>query len=136
MDTLMYKPDSVSNRKTGKAIIIDGDDTLWDTQPLYELAKREFAAYLQNAGGSHDGIPDVIGLLNRIDADKVKVMGFSPARFPSAMIDTYRLVRRMQGLAQDPADERAIEAIGSSVFTARPIVYEDATGVLADLSNY
>lgn len=132
----MYHPESKPSRPSGKAIIFDGDDTLWDTQPLYEQAKKQFAAYLREASEDHVGLADVIDLLNRIDAEKVKLMGFSPARFPSAMIDTYRLVRHMQNQALDPADERAIEAIGYSVFTDAPMVYEDAPQVLSCLKQF
>jgi hypothetical protein len=47
-----------------RAIIFDGDDTLWETQPLYDAAKKEFVFVLQQHGFTQ---PDIVALLDKID---------------------------------------------------------------------
>lgn len=62
-------------------VIFDGDDTLWDTEPLYEKARNEVEKVLQLRG-------DDPALWRQqqasIDLELFDAMGFSPDRFPTS----------------------------------------------------
>src|SRR5258708_14870716 len=65
-----------------RAIIFDGDDTLWNTQALYEAAKNQFVSFLAQYG-ILDG--DVMRRIDEVDAQLVETMGFAPSRFPTSL---------------------------------------------------
>ncbi len=62
-----------------KALILDGDDTLWETMSLYTEAKQAFATVLEA-----EGIPRkrALAVFEDTDLQNVKQYGFSRVRFP------------------------------------------------------
>ncbi len=111
-------------------IIFDGDDTLWDTMPLYRNAKDRFLTLMTALGFCQ---ADVSRAFDRNDESNVATLGFSRGRFPASMVQTYREFCRATRSSTDPQVEHSIAAIGDAVFdmpiTARP----SAPGVLRDL---
>jgi phosphoglycolate phosphatase-like HAD superfamily hydrolase len=67
-------------------IIFDCDDTLWKTQEIYDAAKRHFVTLLRAQGFFE---PNIISILDEIDARQVKSKGFIIDRFMDLIIKTY-----------------------------------------------
>jgi putative hydrolase of the HAD superfamily len=118
--------------QSGMLIVFDGDDTLWKTQALYDAAKRSFAARMRSLGIQR---PDVIDLLDEIDARRVEQLGFTVERFLGSMIEAYERLCRETGQlpsAEVVADlRRRIPEL-----LAATEVYEDAVEALNRLAPH
>src|ERR1035438_8256583 len=68
------------------AIVFDGDDTLWETEPLYDKARSTAASIAASAGYSAFDFED---LQKVIDADNVRLMGLASHRFPTSSVQAY-----------------------------------------------
>jgi putative hydrolase of the HAD superfamily len=111
-------------------VILDGDETRWDTQPLYDQAKRFFVDFLADRGVNH---PSPIKLLDEVDSDAVSRLGFRKIRFPLAMTETYLRLCDEQDLNVEPADVSAVFTIAQCVFESLPAVFVDTLQVLERL---
>jgi phosphoglycolate phosphatase-like HAD superfamily hydrolase len=69
-------------------VIFDGDDTLWETAPLYARAKQQFFGQMSSLGFDPR---EVESAFHNIDVVNVDRLGFSKHRFPTSMAETYRL---------------------------------------------
>lgn len=105
------EPDERSRRGL---IIFDGDDTLWETMPLYAEAKEAFFSQMAEWGFDPN---EVRSRFDTIDADNVKRLGFTKDRFPYSMAMTYRVFCEEAGRSPTPSGEAAARAIGMQVFT-------------------
>lgn len=115
----LAKGDGRSNRgKPGRlwTIVFDGDDTLWDTQALYEAAKGEFIAFASQRNIRDPAIRERIDL---VDARRVDILGFSPTRFPSTLVEVLRSYEAESQIGVSETDAKHVEAIGNSVFLRR-----------------
>lgn len=68
-------------------LIFDGDDTLWETMPLYTEAKEKFFHLMQKEGFAK---VKVESFFENRDRRNVKTLGFSRRRFGISMQQTYR----------------------------------------------
>jgi len=114
------------------AIIVDGDDTLWKTQELYDRAKTEFARLLKQR---HFRTPNPIDILDDIDAQNVALRGFSNERFVESLLETYAHLCKQENRHAEPGIERQIRLIGASTF-ARPQLYEDTVWAISTLGQH
>lgn len=120
------------NTVRNRAVIFDGDDTLWETQPLYEAAKQDFVLLLRQHGIVHDA---AVALLDEIDAEQVLSLGFSRERFPSSMVRAYEEVCSDLGLTPNLELRTKLLGIGRSVFEKVPRLYSDAVRSLKSLRD-
>src|SRR5690242_9396766 len=96
------------------AIIFDGDDTLWKTEPLYDGALSMAADYVTHLG--LDGALWV-QVQREFDLQNVATMGFSTKRFPASCVQAYRaLAERTGGIASVVSEKKILEIAGA-VFT-------------------
>lgn len=112
-------------------IIFDGDDTLWSTMPLYDIAKQRFA------GAVAELIPSATEAVERLDAvdhDNVARLGFSRERFPRSMIETYRILCHEAGRIPDSAVEAQLADAARAVFTSPIVPFPDAIDALGSLA--
>jgi len=67
-------------------LIFDGDDTLWETELLYDAARNLTAEVVRENGVD----PEVWTKRQKeIDLENVKVMGLSPDRFPTSSVEAF-----------------------------------------------
>ena len=95
-------------------VIFDGDDTLWQTIPLYRRAKFRFCALIKTEGFESSSI---LQLLENIDIENTKRMGFSRKRFPFSMIQVYRFLCKKRKVQPKRKIENAINCIANEVFS-------------------
>jgi putative hydrolase of the HAD superfamily len=95
------------------AIIFDGDDTLWRTQELYEVAKDQYERVVSRLG-IHDR--NARTRLDAIDASRVGAIGFSKARFPGSLVQALRLYKGTHGVEVSKSAIARVRKIGNAVF--------------------
>lgn len=113
-------------------VIFDGDDTLWETMPLYDKAKGTFFKQMEEWGFN----PSEVRLrFDRVDSDNVKRLGFTRHRFPDSMVRTYQEFCGRAGISPTKAREKRASEIGSSVFLHPSPLLPGARLVLEKLSR-
>jgi putative hydrolase of the HAD superfamily len=118
----------MSLSRTG--VIFDGDDTLWETQPLYERAKERFLRAMELQGFDPS---EAKRHFDSIEINNARMLGFSKLRFPRSMSDTYRTLCRSYDKTIDEDVESFVESIGKSAYADNPRVFEGVREVLAKL---
>lgn len=120
-----------SERKSS-LLVLDGDDTLWETMSLYRDAKEQFYSLIESIGLDPNAARE---LFDKVDSSNVPRMGFGRTRFPGSMAETYQILAKGMGRDTDPDVTAHCVRIGASVF-ARPVkAYPEAREVLEELRN-
>ena len=120
--------------KTGAGVIIfDGDDTLWETERLYDRA-REDAAKIVQAAGLPAGLWEDIE--RKLDVANVARFGLSSLRFPSSCVEAYYRVAALSKAAVSDTTEQRIRAAAESVFCATAPTVPGARRVLTAVRRY
>lgn len=114
------------------AIIFDGDDTLWQTQILYDQAKERFYSLMNDQGFDHQTVSTK---LNEIDLKNTKTFGFSKQRFPHSMKEVYEYFCVTKSMVADPVILERVYEIGISPFQSTPQLMDDAKEVLKTLKK-
>lgn len=116
--------------KRGDLVILDGDDTLWRTQEVYDAAKARFASLL-----AEDGLidPDPITVLDRIDAEAVDTGAFTVNRFIDSMLRTYRVLAEAAKRHPVEHTEKKIRLLGEPLLGDYQL-YADTLDVLEELA--
>lgn len=125
-----HRHTSVKNEFRFDAIVFDGDDTLWRTQHLYDRAKDKFE-YLCKQLGVWDS--KVRGRLDALDSDRVKLLGFTPARFPGSMVQTLKMYLATHNLPLSRVATGRARYIGRHVFKTKVSLQPSARAVLRHL---
>jgi len=120
----------LKNSQAKATVIFDGDDTLWETQSLYEVAKEEFFREMAKLGFRPDKVRE---RFETIDHANVKKRGFSKSRFPRSMAETYRAFCVDNRVAIDNSIARRARYIGGKVFRASPRILDEVVDTLSEL---
>lgn len=96
-----------------RAIVFDGDDTLWSTEPLYDQARQRAREIVEDAGLDGAAWED---LERRLDVENVARLGLGPERFPASCVEAYEELCRRAGDDPDPRVGRKIADAASAVF--------------------
>lgn len=120
------------SRQSGPWVILDADDTLWSTQPLYNKAKDEFVGLLSNIPLSG---AQIIDQLDEIDTQAAQDYGFGRERFTNSMTLLYRMLCAEFDEPVDSSILTNIADIGQSVFERAPIIYSGVGDALCRLQE-
>lgn len=115
---------------TPSGVVFDGDDTLWSTEPLYDVARQEARALVTAIGASGKEWEE---LQRRIDAENVATLGYSPERFPTSCVQAYEQLCFVHELIPDTAVAGSIRQAARAVFDRDPELVAGAREVLASL---
>lgn len=109
-------------------VVVDGDDTLWETEQLYDDARHAARRIVEAAGV--DGAAWE-ALEREIDVENVARFGLSAERFPTSCVDAYRR------LAAVPDEDvaAAVWAAAATVFHTEAPLYPDSEAALALLAQ-
>jgi putative hydrolase of the HAD superfamily len=113
-----------------QAIVFDGDDTLWQTEYLYDQARAKARAIVEDAGLDGTRWED---MERRIDVENVARLGHSVARFPTSCVEAYESLCVAAGRDIDPEVSAKIGAAARAVFNERAPVLPEVRGTLAAL---
>lgn len=113
-------------------VLVDFDDTLVDTGPRFQHARRSLIALMTEAGFAEDVAREM--LFDRIDPDMRDRFGLGPRRMEPAFVATYRRLCELHGIAvqQDIADAAA--GLGRACYGAAP-AFEGALDALRRLAD-
>lgn len=115
-----------------KAIIFDGDDTLWHTEWLYDEARSQAREIVEEAGLDGERWEARERL---IDVENVKRFGHSSKRFPTSCIEAYEEVCTAESCPiDDRTCKRIREAAGTAFTRAAPLI-ESARPTLESLRS-
>ena len=114
-------------------VIFDGDDTLWETESLYDRARNDAAKIVQAAGLPADLWEDIE---RKLDVANVARFGFSRMRFPSSCVEAYHRVADLSETAVSDTIEACIRAAAESVFLATAPTVPGARRVVAAVRRY
>jgi len=96
-----------------RAIVFDGDDTLWRTEPLYDLARQRARAIVELAGLAGAAWEH---LERGRDVENVGRFGYSTVRFPISCVEAYEQLCAETGLGPDPEVARAVASAAMTAF--------------------
>jgi putative hydrolase of the HAD superfamily len=111
-------------------VIFDGDDTLWETERLYDDARDAAKLIVVRSGLDGDAWE---ALQKRIDVDNVKLYGLSKVRFPLSCVEAYEEMARRMGRVIDESVAASVRAAAESVFAAPAQVFPGAVDALQAL---
>jgi putative hydrolase of the HAD superfamily len=96
-----------------QAIVFDGDDTLWRTEPLYDRARQQARAVVERSslGGTRWE-----ELERQRDVDNVAHFGHGIERFPTSCVEAYVSLCAESGQEVDQAVADAVAAAARTVF--------------------
>jgi putative hydrolase of the HAD superfamily len=117
-------------KTSNQLIVFDGDDTLWSTMPLYDIAKERFANCVASLIPS---AAEAVRRLDEIDHANVAILGFSTERFPRSMVEAYRVICHEAGRPPEPEAEAELLEAGRAVFTSPVVTFPDAEDTLTRL---
>lgn len=107
-------------RGTIDLVLVDFDDTLVETAPRFERARRQLFTRLSDAGFD----PGDIDRVHHHDVDPImrREHGLGPHRLPLAFAETYRALCRNAGLDVDAALLDACHGLGVGVAGTPPAI--------------
>ncbi|MGH7446801.1 MAG: hypothetical protein ACRELT_04535, partial [Longimicrobiales bacterium] len=112
-------------------VLVDFDDTLVDTGPRFQNARRSLLAAMSDAGFAEDVAYDV--LYNQIDPAMRAKYGLGPRRMEPAFVATYERLCELHGVLRDERMVARCAAIGRGVYGPPP-AFEGALEALRRLS--
>jgi putative hydrolase of the HAD superfamily len=115
-----------------RAVIFDGDDTLWLTEDLYDQA-RSHARRLVEAAGLDGARWEA--LEREIDVGNVSGMGHSPERFPTSCTQALDRLAAEAGLEVDESLRVDVRFAAQAVFAADAPLSPHAEKVVRELTN-
>lgn len=113
-------------------VLVDFDDTIVDTGPRFQNARRALIATLRDAGFPEDVAHDVH--YNQVDPVMRKEYGLGPRRMGPSFVATYERLVRMHGVERDQVIADRCAEFGRSCFGPAP-AFEGALDALKRLSH-
>ncbi len=115
-------------------IIFDGDDTLWETEPLYDRARA--AAGLIVAAATGSTVIEFENTQRALDLERVAVEGLSAERFPNSSVLAYQEIAGRYKEAYDEDIAQLVLAESRKVFSSVAPLVPDAREVLSLVSRH
>jgi putative hydrolase of the HAD superfamily len=99
-------------------VLVDFDDTLVDTGPRFQGARRDLLSLLLQSGFAAEAAYDM--LFHQVDPGMRAQYGFGPRRMEPAFVETYRRLCRQHGVEEDPAITERCAQIGRGCYGPPP----------------
>src|SRR5689334_3199748 len=110
-----------------KAVIFDGDDTLWETEKLYDQARQRARARVETAGLDGARWEE---LEREIDVRNVRVLGHSAERFPTSCAQAYEAICHEARRPPDAGVRDEVATAARAVFDADAALFPHAHATL------
>ncbi len=115
------------------ALILDADDTLWESNLFYEEATDAFAERMAREGFDPQRARETLA---RIEQERVPIYGYAPREFARSLVLTYQRLCREDGRPPCPEVEAEVEAIGNRVVEYPIILLDGVAETIAALSRH
>lgn len=113
-----------------RAILFDGDDTLWDTETLYDNARQRARRAVEGDGLDGDEWEQ---LERALDVRNVERLGHSVARFPRSCVEAYEVLCTKAHRDADPLVLKRVRTEAQGVFMEKAPLLLGARETLAAL---
>lgn len=113
-------------------VIFDGDDTLWETESLYDKARQEVRDFVDTV--THEG-ETWERLQRKLDVENVKLYGFKKERFPLSCVQAYDSLLKNKENMQEDGIRGKIISMANSVFNTKATVKDDVWSTFEELSK-
>lgn len=113
-------------------VLVDFDDTLVDTGPRFQNARRSLLSLMGEAGFADDVARDM--LYNQVDPPMRQKYGLGPRRMEPAFVEVYRRLCALHGVQTDSDVLERAATLGRSCYGAPP-VFTGALDALRRLSS-
>lgn len=110
------------------ALFVDIDGTVVECEPYFEEAKQRFGYYMERCGFDREL---ALKTVRAIELGFIERHGFAREALARAMVKTYRQLCRGKGVSPSKHDLGICADIGGSPFFREPVVFANATAVLA-----
>jgi putative hydrolase of the HAD superfamily len=124
------EPIVIPGHPSTAAVVFDGDDTLWSTEPLYDEARDAARAEVVRAGFDGD---EWERLERRFDVENVRHLGFSIERFPTSCVQAYEAIARQSRVPVNEDVRERVRAAARRVFNQDPPLVPGAKETLRAL---
>jgi putative hydrolase of the HAD superfamily len=114
------------------AVVFDGDDTLWITEPLYDDARVLARSAVESAGINGMRWDQ---LERRLDVANVKRLGYSLSRFPQSCVEAYEQRCAAEGQPVESDVRERVREAAQTAFTAVAPLMPAARKTLAALAD-
>jgi putative hydrolase of the HAD superfamily len=123
-------PHSAAAPRLTLGVVFDGDDTLWNTEQLYDDARALARGVVEKSGldGAKWERRERV-----IDVENVDKLGFSTERFPTSCVQAYEDLCRKSSRAIDVNIVEDIRQAARSVFERDPVLAPGAREILTAL---
>jgi putative hydrolase of the HAD superfamily len=115
-----------------QGIVFDGDDTLWNTESLYDYARQQAREAVEAAGVDGEAWERIE---RRIDVENVDRLGHSVVRFPQSCVEAYEAACAAERRAVESAVRVEVRDAARTVFTAEAPLLPLARETLAALAG-
>jgi len=113
-------------------IVFDGDDTLWETEPLYDDARTSAANYVGTLGIDPVAFE---ATQKRVDVERARSLGLTRNRFPGSSVLAAQELAGQESLHLRKSELRKVSALSSEVFQRTAPTNPDASTVMAQLTD-
>ena len=110
----------MTNHEQIDLVLVDFDDTLVDTAPRFEQARRSLFDRMEQLGFDRDRVEHVHH--HEVDPGLREEFGLGPQRLPTAFVETYRALCRAAGEEPDPDIATACHGLGAAVAGTPPVI--------------
>lgn len=111
-------------------LILDADDTLWESNIFYEQTIQTFARRMAQEGFDPHRARET---LSQVEHERIPIYGYAPQEFVQSLVLTYHRLCQEDGRTPEPEVEAEIEALGRQVVEHPIILMEGVPETLACL---
>ncbi len=115
-----------------QAVIFDGDDTLWNTQPIFKSVNDDFDTILRHQGFKPE---EFHPLFNSINEELLETIKLSTERLGQAMSRTYEFMCQRVGIPSQSSIMRELIELAEQVYIRAPQPMDGLHAVLSSLSK-
>lgn len=111
-------------------IVFDGDDTLWETEPLYDAARDHAAQVVAILGLDPERFSEI---QKQIDIENIAAFGLSQKRFPFSSVKALEILAEDEGVEVGESEKMAVYEASASVFSSESPLVPSARAVLQEV---
>lgn len=113
-------------------VVLDGDDTLWEMQSVFDMALVHFRGMMEAAGFDPE---ESLALQNKINIDLAHARGAAVANFGDSMVAAYMELTDKHEKPYYPRFAEALQAVASVPSLVAPELIDGVLSALTTLSN-
>lgn len=115
-----------------KTLIIDADDTLWETEVHYQ---RSYAAFAQLMAAQGFAVEEARRTVVQVDVERAAQVGFAPDEFCRSLLIAYQRLCQSRGQPASDQVSQTVWAIGQMVVDYPIVLFEGVRDTLQQLAS-